>query len=345
MIKQDIPSTIIVNKYEFFETFTFSITASLVTLVGLITIFLSINVQHSIQKAREIYWEAIGFTYEEQDSTYFNSIRGKLRRNVELYRQILMPNFFNKIVIFIAIGSILAVVYIWWSYVYYLSTIEADGNQVNHARQYLIIVTTVLAAFCIILLMIIRPFFTGKIVKVKKIFNGNIRTELSTVSLAAHTIEILVVVDYGYLQIVPRFPFDYKNLKIETDIELYIPDAKPYPALKYISKCVLQGEMQMKYKVDGIVDLFGYDVKFNETGDINDSKYINEQCRIPDLGAGNGSEVNITLYLETKEGKLVVKFPKFIIEDIYGTINTLKPTSVQRSLDSIETFRQLRTKD
>lgn len=321
------------DKYNFFESFTFGITAAVITLVGLVVIYLSINVQHAIQKSRELYWEIIGYTYEEQDNQYFKMIRGKIRKNIELYKQTLTINRLNKYVVFMAIFSILMVITIWWHYYNYISKMNVDVIQLKYAKWYLVGVTLILIAFAIVLYIITNPYLLGNLKKVEDMLDGKKKTELTTVAIAAYTIELLIVAEDGYLQIVPRFPFKFSNLKIESNIVLYIPNAKPYPLHKHISNYVWEGEMKIKNDIDGRSDLFGYDLKFNNTGEIKDYEYINEQCALPELGAGDGTEVYITLTIITDEEKLDVHFNNFTLERIHGTMDHLKPINVRVPLE------------
>lgn len=324
------------STYNFFESFTFAITASVITLVGLIVIYLSINVQHAIQRSRELYWEIIGYTYEEQDERYFKEIRGKVRKNIELYKHTLTLNLLNKLVVLIAIISIVTVLIIWWHYFFYISKMNVNRLQLVYAEWYLIAITIILMLFSVILYIITKPYLLGNLKKVENMLDGTKKTELTTISIAAYSIELLIIVDYGYLQIVPRFPFKISNIKIQSSVRLYIPDAEPYPKDKYISDYVWEGEMIIKNDIDGRSDLYGYDIKFNSTGEIKDNEYIHQQCTVPNLGARNGSLVYIILTIISDEGRLEVLFPEFIIKDIYGTIDHLKPISIGVPFEIIE---------
>lgn len=315
--------------YQFFETFTFSITTALLTLIGLVAIFISINTQHSIQKSREIHWDLMGYLYEEQDENFFKSIRGRIKRNIKLYKQATNSNNITNIIVCVSILAILSVLYIWWNYFYYVKGLNVDEVQISHAKIYLIIITNVFILFIIILFIMTKPKLIGNLEKLEKINDGNYPTELSTISLAALSMEVCVIVDYALLQIIIRFPFEYKNIKITPDIILYIPNSKPYPLHKYISRYTIDGDMRLIDDIDMYKELnYGYDVKFNETGEITDCIYKNEQCKLPELHAGVGTEIYSTFYIQSKEGCLQVNFPNVVINDVYGTFEYIRPTSV-----------------
>lgn len=324
------------SQYNFFESFTFAITAAVITLVGLIAIYLSINVQHAIQRSRELYWEIIGWTYEEQDEKYFKEIRGKVRKNIELYKHTLAMNRLNNLVVLIAIVSILSVLIIWWHYFIYISEMNVNETQLKYAKWYLIAATIILVMFSIVLYVITKPHLLGNLRKVEDMLDGNEKTELTTGSIAAYTVELLVIVEDCYLQIVPRFPFKISNVKIKSSVQICIPDAKPYPKHKYISSYEWDGVMKIMNDIDGRSDLYGYEIKFNKTGEIKDHECIYTQCAVPSIGAGNGSLVYITLTITTEEEKLEVGFPTFIIKEIYGTMDHLKPISVRVPFEPIE---------
>ncbi|BCC60818.1 hypothetical protein OCD85_01220 [Bacillus pacificus] len=60
-----------------FLTIIFGLTAGILGLVGLLAIFISLNSQHNIQKARELYWQLKNFHFED----YLDKVRNLNKRS------------------------------------------------------------------------------------------------------------------------------------------------------------------------------------------------------------------------------------------------------------------------
>lgn len=101
-------------------TVVFGATTGLLTLVGLISIFVSINRQHKVEKARELYWDLASLPYQYSDYKD-DKIGKKIYHIFSLYETIIKPTGdFTAKVIIMAKGSIIFVSLAWTSMLLFL---------------------------------------------------------------------------------------------------------------------------------------------------------------------------------------------------------------------------------
>lgn len=103
-------------------TVVFGATTGLLTLVGLISIFVAINSQHKVEKARELYWDLAALPY--QYSGYKDDKIGKKIYHIFLlYESIIKPagDFTAKVVVVVKL-SIIFVSLAWASILLFLRT-------------------------------------------------------------------------------------------------------------------------------------------------------------------------------------------------------------------------------
>ena len=78
-------------------TILFGLSSGILALVGLVSIFISINNQHKIQKARELIWEIMVLPSEKNNT---NHIGKKLFNKLWMYKDLTSDKHdFNKIII------------------------------------------------------------------------------------------------------------------------------------------------------------------------------------------------------------------------------------------------------
>ncbi|MFD0673065.1 hypothetical protein [Cohnella sp. GCM10027633] len=94
----------------------FGVTGGLLSLVGFITIFISINSQHVIEKARDTLSDLKGYTYHQTMTE--NPVR-HIERLLNKYRSTTENGTNTKISVFLTIGVILSVGSAWWVFLWY----------------------------------------------------------------------------------------------------------------------------------------------------------------------------------------------------------------------------------
>lgn len=163
-----VSSYFIPNQFEVFG-YIIGITGGVLTLVGLITIFVAINSQHNIQKCREIIWELIelqrlDLPFEERKLSY--------NRKIKLYCSIIdCQEEFTVQSIKISRATILVVAFIWSSLNLILSLYEFS------ILEY--IITSLICLVCIFILTLFYRLIgqikdtakIGKLPSIKEITN------------------------------------------------------------------------------------------------------------------------------------------------------------------------------
>ncbi|MEK4822631.1 MULTISPECIES: hypothetical protein [Priestia] len=93
----------------------FGVSSGILSLVGLVAIFVSINIQHRIQKCRELYWQMIDLPNQYLDPFVVSK---ELRRLLWHYSKIIsMEEKFVVNVIWVARVAILVILGLWSSFV------------------------------------------------------------------------------------------------------------------------------------------------------------------------------------------------------------------------------------
>lgn len=100
------------SEYENVLTVLFGLTAGILTFVGLIAIYISVNTQHSIQKCRELEWESMELAASPDNIKRDAKL---LNKKIKLYGDILINSGrrFNKEIVKITQEAIIIVGLIW----------------------------------------------------------------------------------------------------------------------------------------------------------------------------------------------------------------------------------------
>ncbi len=160
----------LLTNYSFILTIVFGVTGGILTLVGLIAIFISISTQHNVQKAREILWELQGFhvdyhSLENEKKTWL-----RLEHLFYQYEKLLKVNKPVSLVIKVAKGSIFFVGMTWLTILIYLIK-PLSYNQ----KAYLIVIVSIgiliLLIFIVILNRLGRVTYVADLPKIEVLKN------------------------------------------------------------------------------------------------------------------------------------------------------------------------------
>lgn len=143
----------------------FGMTGGLLSLVGLIAIYISLNSQHKIDKAREIIW-SIGEMAVEVGNYGDESLK-KLQWAYFHYRELVKVNFINKAVVVIAMITIIFVSVSWSIYIYSLK-IKLWSSFIGLFTPVTIIIMLLFAG---LLYMLTKIFVIGDIPRHENLFS------------------------------------------------------------------------------------------------------------------------------------------------------------------------------
>ncbi|MFE8701724.1 hypothetical protein ACFYKX_14055 [Cytobacillus sp. FJAT-54145] len=116
-------------------TILFGITAGVLSLVGLLSIFISLSFQHRLEKTRELYWDMVNLPFEGINTE--NTIK-RMTQHIRQFRKIRGgTDLFTHIVTKVSLFTILFVCLIWSVYVGLVVELGLEG--------FLIIISTILA--------------------------------------------------------------------------------------------------------------------------------------------------------------------------------------------------------
>jgi hypothetical protein len=197
-------------------TVVFGLSSSILTLVGLITIFVSINSQHRIQRCREVLWELIGLPYQCWNDRggfdYKFSIEQSIRQRLIIYQQTLKSGvFFNHLIVIYLFVVILIVSGI------IIITIQAlkDFYFTNMGEYQIIfsavtIGVTIMITFAVLILSLARISLIASLPQLSDIMNTNTqKSDIPSILLAAMCMRV-----FPTNQLIARFTFPFQNLEI-----------------------------------------------------------------------------------------------------------------------------------
>ncbi|OXS74232.1 hypothetical protein [Domibacillus enclensis] len=99
------------EEFELFSGILLGVTGGVISLIGLIAIFVSLNSQHKIQKCREIYWECIDIMQEKKPVLEMSDILNKkFRKYANIYES---AKDFDKSIVFGSKTGIIIVLIVW----------------------------------------------------------------------------------------------------------------------------------------------------------------------------------------------------------------------------------------
>ncbi|MGE8054525.1 hypothetical protein ACQKOD_11205 [Bacillus mycoides] len=133
------------------ENIVFGVTSGLLSLIGLIAIFVSINTQHNIEKSREILLELTDFMGHYPEGSYKS--REKLNWYLQNFIRLTKITPSNFIVIIISSFTVIFVMYTWIHYYW----------DVNHL--FILSASLILAGFIFLILMLSRVVTVGGLIK------------------------------------------------------------------------------------------------------------------------------------------------------------------------------------
>ncbi|RSK27571.1 hypothetical protein EJF36_12170 [Bacillus sp. HMF5848] len=121
-------------------TIMFGITSGLLGLMGLVAIFVSLNMQHKIQTCRELYWQMVAASRQEQDP---EKISRDMSAAVKKYGIIFSnEDKYMSVVISVSQKSIMFVIFSW---IFFVSLLGYDSSQ-----QFWLLVFTILGIYILL---------------------------------------------------------------------------------------------------------------------------------------------------------------------------------------------------
>ncbi|WP_338452560.1 hypothetical protein R4Z09_12170 [Niallia oryzisoli] len=193
------------------------IASGLLTLVGLVSIFISINSQHIIQKLRELMWGIIEIPINQKigDIEAYLRFRDKLGMYEQIYHN---KKDLNSFVVKVTIFILIFCIGLWAFSTFFL--IESN-NSIQPEIQQILIITTGLA--CIFLVVFI--FILNRLNNIPLISNlpnpedfldaNELKYGINTLAIASMTSSIIIKRDDSKrFQFFLSFPFAFKNLSL-----------------------------------------------------------------------------------------------------------------------------------
>ena len=96
----------------------FTFTSSLLTIVGLLAIFISLNAQHLLQKVREYYWQMknlrASFDLGTREPSSYDQAAQEFYRAYTIYKSLFQKDHFTSSILRVTKCSVIGVLVIWW---------------------------------------------------------------------------------------------------------------------------------------------------------------------------------------------------------------------------------------
>ncbi|MCO5384468.1 hypothetical protein [Desulfosporosinus sp.] len=195
-----------------------AITSGMLSLVGLISIFISMNSQHNVQRSREILWSIFTLPYKKNLFLEKGAIGQEVFRTFLLYEQIINEkNTFLRRIISFAQITLTFCGLIWTTIVGYL--LKQSFSSVERS----ILLFCVILADIFVLYFIIKIFGlltstskVGRLPTVNELLDADILTAGSNViTLASVSSQLKIVNSEVYI----GFPIPFKNLMVHISIQ------------------------------------------------------------------------------------------------------------------------------
>ena len=193
-----------------------SISSSLLSLVGLISIFISMNSQHNVQRSREILWSLFTLPYKKNLLLEKGTIGQEVFRTFILYEQIINEKntFLGRIIRFAQI-TLISCGLIWTTIVSYL--LKQSFLSVEQG----ILLFCVILADSFVLYFIIKIFGVltstskvGRLPTVNELLDADILGS-NSITLASVSSHLKVVNSEIYI----GFPVPFNNLRVHISIQ------------------------------------------------------------------------------------------------------------------------------
>jgi hypothetical protein len=174
-------------------TIAFGITSSIATIVGLVTIFISINRQHNIQKLREILWEMEKFQrtlrrYDDIDKeTEFCSLFNICRN---LYNSTASA---NDSIIKLAIFSLFVVIIIWESILLLSYPLTFSKYEYGFVVTFITVGVAILIGFMMLLDKLNNIKKSSNLPSQFEVLNANNINEINTLLIAGQLLKVKIM--------------------------------------------------------------------------------------------------------------------------------------------------------
>lgn len=290
------------NNQSIILTILFGLSSGILALVGLVSIFISINNQHKIQKARELIWEIMMLPSEGNNSIHIGK---KLFNKLWMYKDLTSDKQdFTKVIIRMTRITIILVSLLWFSLLIFL-------NINRNSIDFIFILVSIIIS---IMILIGFSFILGKINKIKEIgdlpdindiLNGDHkRNGINTLSLAGLGLAI---------------KFNNKNGKVDISIGL------PAPFYNISIKPTVMAYYDFKSKLELFKDSNNYELIYSDNSFISIDKknsqwhggsfyhwYSGIELNIKD----NIKKIDIQLELHSQQGLVYAHYDDIIVTDI-----------------------------
>lgn len=195
-----------------------AITSSLLSLVGLISIFISMNSQHNVQRSREILWSIFTLPYQHNLFLKKGVIGQEVFRTFILYEQIINEKntFLQRIIGFAQITLIFCGL-IWTTIVYTLLPNTLLLFERGILLFCVILADSFVLYFIIKILGVLKSTSkVGRLPTVNQLLDANtLKVGLNVITLAAVSSHLKIIDSEIYL----GFPIPFKNLMVHISIQ------------------------------------------------------------------------------------------------------------------------------
>ncbi|HVJ49915.1 hypothetical protein [Desulfitobacterium sp.] len=190
-----------------------SFTAGILSLVGLMSIFISMNSQHNVQRSREILWSLAALPYQKDVFLEKGEIGKAVFRKYILYEQILNEKHdFSQIIIGFAQAALGFCILVWTTLIFDRLALNRSSLEKTYLASGLVITVLFVLYFIFKILRDLRSTSkVGRLPTVPEIIDadrGNIG--LSIITLAAISSCLRIVDSQVYL----GFPLPFKNIRV-----------------------------------------------------------------------------------------------------------------------------------
>ncbi|WP_428912041.1 hypothetical protein [Niallia sp. Krafla_26] len=196
----------------------FGVTSGILSLMGLVAIFVSLNSQHKIQKCREIYWEIIEIQGNYDLNIY--EISEKMTNKIWLYSKVFnSEEKFIKYVIWVSQFTIVLVILLWSLIVAFI-----DGTYLENTLIWISYIsgTIILLLFFNILGKLKRGTHIGELPEVNDILDISKEGEhgIRSIFLAVNNFEFYARLLWEYSDVLQYQPYD---LEYEIGVDTRLP--------------------------------------------------------------------------------------------------------------------------
>ncbi|SDI61576.1 hypothetical protein [Desulfosporosinus hippei] len=193
-----------------------AISSGLLSLVGLISIFISMNSQHNVQRSREILWSIFTLPYRKNLFLEKGTIGREVFRKFILYEQIIGEKnlFLHRIINFAKIAIVFCGL-IWTTIVYYL--FRQSSSAIEQGILILCITLADLFVFYFtakILGLLTSTSKVGRLPTVNELLDADI-LGANTITLASVSSQLRVINSEIFI----GFPVPFNNLRVNISIQ------------------------------------------------------------------------------------------------------------------------------